>query len=615
MQKLRKAIIDKNQNLHRIFQDTIKVKSELAEILNIYNLKKKAEKLFLENKNINFHNIKIAIVGGYTFYPLINALEVFLLEYMIKPTFYVGEYNSYRTEIISQKKEIISFDPDIILIMPALQEMYDINKNKIQFVDNEDIINSYVENILHLCKIANKMTNAEIILSNFRGDGQCSIGSIRTKVMGSYQNIVRQVNYFMGIKSNDFIHICDSEFISNKIGTIKANDPKGWFESKQPGSSSFIFHLSKEIAFVISSIYQPMKKILILDLDNTCWGGVIGDDGIEGIELGDTSPRGEAFKSFQKFIKSLKNNGVILAVASKNERDVVMNAFRSHPEMVLKEEDIVFFAINWLPKSDSIKEMSDKLNLGLDSFVFIDDNPAEINIVNQFLPEVSTILLDGDPANFITKIINSRYFEPRKITQEDLNKTSYYKTEQKREIFKNSITDMESYLSSLKMIAIINIFNNLDRPRIVQLGNKSNQFNLTTIRRSEAEVQSIINLKDENSFVVRIEDDFGDYGLVGVVICEVLNSRYVINTWYMSCRVLERQVEYVILNEIVRRALKNKCNQVIGKYIKSNKNNLVKNLYPKLGFSFDKNYNDEDVYLLDIKSYKLLDHKIKLIMK
>ena len=174
---------------------------------------------------------------------------------------------------------------------------------------------------------------------------------------------------------------------------------------------------------------------------------------------------------------------------------------------------------------------------------------------------------------------------------------------------------MESYLSSLKMIAIINIFNNLDRPRIVQLGNKSNQFNLTTIRRSEAEVQSIINLKDENSFVVRIEDDFGDYGLVGVVICEVLNSRYVINTWYMSCRVLERQVEYVILNEIVRRALKNKCNQVIGKYIKSNKNNLVKNLYPKLGFSFDKNYNDEDVYLLDIKSYKLLDHKIKLIMK
>ena len=614
MQDLKQSIIKKDKDLYAIFQNEIKQTDDLANILNIYNFKKKADKHYPHYINQDIKTLKIALLGGYTFYPLSQALEVFLMKYSISPSFFVGQYNSYRSEIFLKKNDLVSFDPDIIFVMPSLEEIYELNQNNTLFLDSKNIIDNYVEDILKVCELANKINGAEIILSNFRSDGRHDLGPLRSKLNNSNNNFIHQINLLMGTRSPDYINICDSELISQRLGTLLSSNLQGWFESKQPGSNSFIYSLADEIAYLTHFIYNPMKKVLVIDLDNTCWGGVIGDDGIEGIELGDTSAKGEAYKSFQKYIKSLQNVGIVLAVVSKNEWQVALDVFKYHPEMVLKEKDIVNFKINWNPKSDNIKKISQELNLGLESFVFIDDNPAEIKIVNNFLPEVSTILLDGDPAHFTSKVMEGRYFEPRKITKEDVEKTSYYKREQKRVDLKHSITDIDSYLTSLKMKVKIKNFDDLDKARIVQLGNKSNQFNLTTIRRNDSDIKKIINLKDGNSFVLRVEDCFGDYGLIGVIICEIVDTTYFINTWFMSCRVLERQIENVILNEIIKRGKKNGCKKIVGKYINSNRNNLVKDLYTKLGFTFVENKDLESVYELDITKYKNLEHKIEIII-
>jgi len=323
---------------------------------------------------------------------------------------------------------------------------------------------------------------------------------------------------------------------------------------------------------------------LVLDLDNTLWGGVIGDDGLEGIELGTTSPRGEAFRAFQHFVLSLKKRGILLGVCSKNNLEIAQQPFLKHPEMILKLEDITSFKASWQPKSDSIQLMAKELNLGLDSFVFVDDNPAEIEIVRRFLPQVNSICLDPDPAMFVTQLKNSRLFEPRNITSEDLSRSESYSQEARREELRSASTDYAGYLESLQMEAQISHFTQIDAPRISQLINKSNQFNLTTRRRSENEVTALVNDSNHIAFTVRLKDRFGDHGLISVLIAKIEKEMAVIDTWLMSCRVLKRQVEEEVHNELMRLAKIRGCTEVVGSYKPTSKNGLVKDLLPDLGF-------------------------------
>ena len=292
----------------------------------------------------------------------------------------------------------------------------------------------------------------------------------------------------------------------------------------------------------------------MLDLDNTLWGGVVADDGIEGIEIGDTSPRGEAFKAFQKYIATLKERGTLLAVASKNDYAVAAEVFEKHPEMVLRMDDLVSFKANWEPKSENIRQMAAELNLGLDSFAFVDDNPAEIDIVRQFVPEVETILLGPDAADYVAQLQDCRLFEPRNITAEDAERTSQYQSEVQRQALAASVTDMGAYLRSLEMKGTITEFTPVDVPRLSQLINKSNQFNLTTRRRTEADILALMKDPDYAGFSVRLKDRFGDHGLISIVIGRQEGATMLVDTWLMSCRVLKRQVEDEVLNELARLA-------------------------------------------------------------
>jgi FkbH-like protein len=351
---------------------------------------------------------------------------------------------------------------------------------------------------------------------------------------------------------------------------------------------------------------------LVLDLDNTLWGGVVADDGLEGIELGDTSPRGEAFKAFQKYIASLKQRGVLLAVCSKNDHAKAAEPFEKHPDMVLKMEDIVSFKANWEPKSENIRAMAPELNLGLDSFVFVDDNPAEIEIVRRFVPEVTAILLGPDPAGYVAQLADSRLFEPRSITSEDVERTQQYRSDVQRKALETSVTDMGAYLTSLEMEGIFTEFVPVDVPRLSQLINKSNQFNLTTHRRSEAEVIAVMNDKNFVTYSVRLKDKFGDHGLISIVIGEKAGDVMKVDTWLMSCRVLKRGVEEEVLNEIVRLAKSKGCRSLLGTYLPTPKNEMVRDFYAKMGFTLISESETRRDYELRLEGFQPLSTKIKV---
>ena len=371
--------------------------------------------------------------------------------------------------------------------------------------------------------------------------------------------------------------------------------------------------VAREVAHLVMALRRSTKKVLVMDLDNTLWGGVIGDDGLEGIELGDTTSRGEAFKAFQKFAKSLCNRGILLAVCSKNEETTAMEPFEKHPEMVIRLEDIVAFKANWRPKSENIIEMASELNLGLDSFVFVDDNPAEVEIVRQFAPEVECIHLGSDPSTFVGLLEESRLFEPRSLTAEDVDRVPIYKQEAARKRLLNSVADMGTYLKSLEMVAHVERFNAVDVPRISQLINKSNQFNLTTRRRTEGEVLALIGDQSMPGFSVRLADRFGDHGLIAVVIPRVLGEELHIDTWLMSCRVLKRRIEDLVLNELMALAKEYGCKNVRGQFIPSQKNAMVKNLFSEMGFEKILEQTDGNAeYKLDVSDYRERDIAIRV---
>jgi len=302
-------------------------------------------------------------------------------------------------------------------------------------------------------------------------------------------------------------------------------------------------------------------------------------------------------------VKALKERGVLLAVCSKNDHAKAVEPFEKHPEMVLRMGDFAAFYANWEPKGNNIRRMAVELNLGLDSFVFVDDNAAEIENVRQFAPEVTGIHLGADPAEYGAILQDCRMFEPSNITSDDAERTNKYKVELERKLLLASSVDMDAYLASLEMEGTISAIVPVDVPRVSQLVNKSNQFNLTTRRRTEAEVAALIGAPDYACFSVRLKDRFGDHGLIGVGIGHAEGAEMVIDTWLMSCRVLKRQVEDEVLNEFARLAAAKGCSQLRGVYLPTPKNEMVKEHYPQLGFLPVATTPEQSEFSLDLASF------------
>ena len=588
-----------------------RVAADFEELFLLSSLRKKAHTRKLPPDKPPAGRLRLAMLGGYSLYPLHELVEHLCEAESLPVELWQGDYDNYISEIM-EGGELAAFAPQVIFVLPAERRCAYPGRftdpRKAQQAEAQRVVDS----LLDLARRAHETTRAEVIMTNFILPARHDPGAYRSRTLGSDWNFRKWVNLELGLAAPPYLHICDWEFLASRLGGLAARDERSWFESKQPCSPALMVELAREATHLLRSFKRAQKKVLALDLDNTLWGGVVADDGLEGIELGDTSPQGEAFKAFQKYILSLKDRGVLLTVCSKNDFARAAEPFEKHPDMILKMEDIACFKANWEPKSENLRAMARELNLGLDSFVFVDDNPAEIEIVRQFAPEVTTLLLGPDPSTYVAQLADCRLFEPRNLTSEDAERTGQYRSDAQRKALEASFTDMASYLESLQMEAVISEFAPVDVPRLSQLINKSNQFNLTTRRRSEAEVIAVMHDPEHVGYSVRLKDRFGDHGLISIVIGKKCGGAMQIDTWLMSCRVLKRQVEEEVLNELARLAGARNCDTLLGTYLPTAKNEMVRDFYERMGFALTVESEAKREFELRLGSFQPIPTKIKV---
>ncbi len=463
----------------------------------------------------------------------------------------------------------------------SLLKEYNLSEFKSSFAELQfERIKKFINHI-----IDNSQMN--IILFNFYEINDYVFGNFSSKVKESFIFQLRKLNMLISDNFSNInrLSILDISSIQNKIGSNKMFDSSLYINYGIVVSLDSLPMVSNNILDIILAQNAIFKKCLILDLDNTLWGGIIGDDGIENIELGDLGI-GKSFVDFQMWIKKIKERGIIICICSKNNEDIAKNVFINHPDMKLKLEDISVFIANWDSKVDNIKKIQKVLNIGFDSMVFLDDNPYERNSVIENIPDISVPELPKDPSNYLSFLYNENLFETTTVSNLDKNRTKLYQTEYKRLKTKSVFTDLTDYMKSLKMTSKVEYLNRFNIPRVSQLSYRSNQFNLRTIRYSEQELIKIMQSKKKYGLVFDLTDKFGSHGVVSyMIINEVSLEEIFIENWAMSCRVLERGMEEFIMNYIYNFAIKNKYNFLNAEYVETKKNIIVKDLYKKLGFS------------------------------
>jgi FkbH-like protein len=397
--------------------------------------------------------------------------------------------------------------------------------------------------------------------------------------------------------------VLDVNALAGLVGQSAWSAGRYWYAAKYPFATGMIPLYADNLMRILAAQMGRSRRVLVLDLDNTLWGGVVGDDGIEGLALGTGSPLGEAYSALQRMALSLKERGIILCVSSKNDEAIALDAFRNHPEMILKEDDIVAFRVNWDDKAANIKALAAALDLGLDAFVFLDDNPAERKRVRDALPSVAVPELPDDPSDWPAVFQAAGYFEQADFSREDQQRAGFYQANALRAAQLERIGDHDDYLRSLGMTLSIAPFDSAGRKRIAQLISKSNQFNLTTRRYSEAEIAAMQANSDVFAIQARLEDIFGDNGMISAVICRQMDQTWEVDTWLMSCRVLGRRVEEAILQYLVEQARLKGVTEIIGRYIPTAKNGLVRDHFSKLGFAGTGSQDGETTWRLDVNSY------------
>lgn len=535
----------------------------------------------------NLSEVKVALLGDSATQWLAIATKGMAVKYQLKLDLFEADYNQIEQQIFDPTSALYEHQPEFIIICKsseALEQKF-LSSNgsqKVNFADNQ------IEQISSLINtVQEKLPTTKIIFFNFPINLDLTLGHFGLKTPLAFRYQLNQLNNdllkFSVSLGNLFLF--DMAALQAQYGYQKRIDSKFYIKANQVFSIDFLPIIAKHLLDMIGAIKGThLKKCLILDLDNTTWGGVIGDDGLEKIELGDLG-NGKAFTNLQKWAKSLKDRGIILCICSKNTESIAKEVFIKHPEMVLRLDDIAVFVANWENKADNIRYIKQILNIGFDSMVFIDDNPFERNLVRQELPKVTVPELPEDPTEYLPYLRTLNLFETAAVSSEDSQRTKRYQEEAKRNQSKASYQSIDDYLSQLEMKAVCKPFDKFSIPRIAQLTQRSNQFNLRTIRYTEQEIEGTSIDEDKVTLQINLADKYGEYGMISVVICKVEGVNLFIDTWLMSCRVLKRGVEKFVLNQVVAAAQSKGLQYIIGEYIPTPKNALVKNHYKDLGFS------------------------------
>lgn len=556
----------------------------------------------LENTPVSAQ-IRIAILGGSTTEQVKNILELFLLDKGIKADFYESEYNKWYEDACFDDSELTNFKPQLVYIHVSFVDFYN---SYIASEDKENEATVFYNKLERCWKKLSQRFGCSIIQNNFEEPFFSLYGNLDSSKADGLSFEIAKLN--SEIAKNAQLHenfyVQNLHRISANIGLEKWYDREAYHLYKLALSYNCIPYLSYNLSCMIGALLGKSKKCLVLDLDNTLWGGIIGDDGPEGIQIGHETAEGEQFYEFQEYVLSLKKRGILLAVCSKNDLEIAKKGFEL-PDSLLKYDDFTSFVANWEPKSVNIKRIASEIGIGLDSLVFIDDNPVERNLVHEAVPEVTVPeVIEGQPASYIKALEDGRYFEQLVVSKDDLKRNQSYIENKKRNDLEHEYERYEDFLKNLCMEAEIKPFTSIYLDRITQLTNKSNQFNLTTKRYSRAEIESISH---DNSYITlygRLKDKFGDNGLVSVVIGSIKDSVLTIDLWLMSCRVLRRGFEYSMFAELLHICKEKGLSEINGIYYKTAKNSMVKDFYQDLGFTCIKRTEESSNWILQVSDFE-----------
>jgi FkbH-like protein len=531
--------------------------------------------------------VRLAVLGSSTLTHLLPAIRVAGLRRGIWVETYENEYGQYLQELSDPESALHEFKPTAILI--AL-DAYDLAAGVTAALDPESAdaaLDEMKDRLRDTWRLAREAFRCPVIQQAALPLYLPVLGNNEHRLPGSRAHFVTKLNHAIRqMAEEDGVDILAVDERAARDGIGKWHDTALWHRSKQEIAPTAGPMYGDLVGRWLAAKQGRSFKCLVMDLDNTMWGGVIGDDGLEGIALGQGSPLGEAYVAFQDYARELGRRGVILAVCSKNDEANALEPFEKHPDMLLKRGDIASFVANWSNKADNIRTIAAELNIGIDSLVFIDDNPFERNQVRQELPMVAVPEVSDDPTGYPVALADAGYFEGLAITEEDRERTAQYQGNKAREALKSAVTDLPSYLRGLEMQLIWKRFDKIGLQRITQLINKSNQFNLTTRRYTEEDVVAVMADPDAFGLQLRLTDRFGDNGIIAIIIGRLQPDKdLAIDTWLMSCRVLGRQVEPTTLNLIAQEARKLGARRLIGEYIPTTKNGMVKDHYAKLGFT------------------------------
>lgn len=561
--------------------------------------------LYLQSNQLNREplvSVNIGIVSNATTKLIAPSLVGSALRYGISLTIEQAEYNqvaqtAFSTETVFTGKALssilVAIDYRGLPLSPTPGDRVAADQNV------QDCL-TYIKSVIQSLRTN---TGAQIILQNLAPPEEKLFGSYEGRLPGTLSWLVTRLNCELDCLISDDTFILDVAGLASNVGLSNWHDPTLWNIGKLPFSNRYAPIYADYLCRILAAKLGKSRRCLILDLDNTLWGGVIGDDGLNGILIGNGDPTAEAHLHVQRTALDIHNRGIVLAVSSKNEDSTARIPFLEHPDMLLREHHVAVFQANWSDKASNIRAIAETLSLGLESMVFLDDNPAERMQVRKELPEVAVPELPDDPSLFSRTLIAAGYFEAIAFSEEDQKRASFYQDNIKRVQILNQSSDMVTYLKSLEMEMISTPFDATGRARIVQLISKSNQFNLTTKRYSEVEVKNIEESSEFYTRQIRLTDALGDNGMIGVTICKKNESIWVIDTWLMSCRVLGRRVEEAALLDIVTNAKKSGACKLIGTYCPTPRNIIVKDHYRKLGFTKTACTEGSETWTLDLTQY------------
>ncbi|MBE5871818.1 MAG: HAD-IIIC family phosphatase [Lachnospiraceae bacterium] len=545
--------------------------------------------------------VRVALLGNCSTQFLKTALEGYAKAEKQNIRIWEADYDQIEIQLFDSGSELFAFAPQRILLWLAAEKLYE-EFLSLSFEERDSFADNYIVKIKQYWDQIMTHSAALILQMNFTEIDDKVLGQYSAKVDKTFIYQIRKLNWLLeeAMREQSNVYPVDLLAVQIRMGQSAFFDAALYYNAKMCISTTALPYVAKAVTDVLQALEGRIKKCIVMDLDNTLWGGIIGDDGMEHIEIGELG-RGPAFTGFQRWLKQLKEYGIILAVCSKNEEQTAREPFEKHPDMVLKLSDISVFVANWEDKASDIRLIQESLNIGFDSMIFLDDNPFERNLVRQRLPEVKVPELPEDPAKYLDYLQACNYFENVSFTGRKEDRTGLYQAEFERKKAEKQYDTIDDYLKSLDMAATVRHFETQDHARIAQLTQRSNQFNVRTVRYTENEIMQIAKSSDWIPLSFSLKDRYGDHGLIGLLFLRKKGEKELfIENWLMSCRVLKRGMEEFMLNKAVEAALSEGFEMITGQYIPTPKNRMVASLYPQMGFK----QSSEGKYSLDLLTYQ-----------